>query len=371
MKKYFNLIIAILSLTLAFNACETDLDNPVSKVYSPLADFSVDNKDPLVCDAENAADTIFIFSWKAADLGSNVSCRYSIQFDVDGNNFASPYEISLGTNVFEKHITSSEMNALMYTLEQPTNVPTDLEVRVKAWPVVLGSSTPELPIAMSENKVTVNITSYARPPLHLIGSMFDNYWDGTPNFWNINNYEYVMFRDNALSVNIYTARFKAVDGSGLVGDMKFVEDKVTDWDKVYGKSGEGRLLQGNGGGNISDITETGYYTVTVDVAEMIYTITEYDASNATTYAGIELTGTGVGSAVVLKQTYYDPHMWVADNVSISAGKVKFQSGSSSWGDSNFPWGKGTSDGEDITITNGGNYFVKFSDLTGHYIFYKK
>ena len=104
---------------------------------------------------------------------------------------------------------------------------------------------------------------------------------------------------------------------------------------------------------------------------MTYSIKEYDVSAAPVYATIQLSGSGVASTVTLVQAYYDPHIWIADDITLTTGELTFLSGLNSWSTKTFPYGKGTVDGEDIKVTKAGKYYVKFNDLTGHYVFYQK
>lgn len=372
MKKQISLIAAVLIIiTALFSSCESDMEKVTATIKSVPGNVAADKSDPYVCTPDNAKDTAFVFFWSKANYGENISCTYYLQFDVAGNNFASPYEMSGGINITRLPVTSNDMNSIMHKLGLPIDVPANIEVRVKAQPMVIGSSQPNLEIAVSDSKATVNVTSYAMPPVHILGSMFGAYLTD-PNAWNPANYEYVMFRDNPLSVDVYVASFQGFNTTTYAGQMALLNDAdLGKWNQIT-KTGPGKL--GKNGSNIEDITVTGYYTFTVDMAKMTYSIAPYDVSQATAYTSIELSGLG-GTPVPMSQAFNNPHIWVVDNVALkTTDAVKFQangSSSNSWGSDTFPWGKGTSGGESIQITRAGNYFIKFNDLTGHYVFYKK
>jgi hypothetical protein len=181
-----------------------------------------------------------------------------------------------------------------------------------------------------------------------------------------------MFRDNNLADNTYTAKFRA-------GGFKFISnDNLGTWDDLYGQTSAG-VLGNKTGGDITDITADGYYTVTANIKNLTYTVTPYDASAANTYTAIGLIGdfNGWGGDLELTQTDYDPHIWIADDVDLPVGTFKFRANNdwgTNWGAEEFPYGKGTSNGPNIAISeeeDAGTYFVKFNDLTGHYVFYKK
>jgi hypothetical protein len=277
--------------------------------------------------------------------------------------------LTVGSNIFKKDATSDEMNTIMHKLGQPVNAPTDIDVRISARPMVIGSATPKLDTLVSVSKVTINLTSYAMAPTHMIGSMFDEVYTGTNNSWNNNNYEYVMFRDNPLSPETYVGRILGYNKSIPYGEFALLV-KLGTWELIN-KGSDGILKVG--GSNIQDITTTGYYTIVADMSKMTYSIKPYDASGAATYTGMEMTGASTGT-VTLTQAHYNPHIWTADNVSLkTTDKIQFHatSGGPVWGSETFPWGTGIKDGGNISVAPAGNYFVKFNDLTGHYVFFKK
>ena len=240
--------------------------------------------------------------------------------------------------------------------------------------MVLGSASPELETMVSDSKATIYVSSYAMPPVHLLGAMFGA-WGVDPHAWDAANYTYVMFRDNPLGLDKYVARFEGFSPVTYAGQVVVLKNADLGQWKQIGKGGEGQLKPTSEGGSNINIPTTEYYTFTVDMVNMSYSITPYDASNATNYEGIELTGAG-NSPIVLSQAYNNPHIWQADNVELNTSdNVRFSASSgtglTSWGSDTFPWGTGTTSGIDISVTRTGNYFVKFDDLTGHYIFYKK
>ena len=367
MKKIFNQLVGTLVFSILLFSCESDLEKVVLQPGNGPVHVTVNTDVPLVCSAENAKDTAFVITWEAADYGKDISSSYTLQIDVVGNNFAAPQEVVVGNNVFSKPLTSDNLNSIMHKLGQAIDVATDLEVRVMAKPMVLGSSEPVLPILYSQTAVKVNVTSYAMAPLHLIGSMFGVYFVD-PNVWDIANYRYVMFRDDALATDEYTGFIRGFSDVTWAGQFKFINDGDLNTYTMYGKKDANTLSLT--GGNF-ELPQDGYYTITASTSKMTYSIKEYDVSAAPVYATIQLSGSGVASTVTLVQAYYDPHIWIADDITLTTGELTFLSGLNSWSTKTFPYGKGTVDGEDIKVTKAGKYYVKFNDLTGHYVFYQK
>jgi len=370
-------IICGLLLLFVFAACEVEWDKTKTQPNSPPENMSVNNTYPLVCTPGNADSTAFIFAWSKADLGENVPVTYLLQFDAKGNHFSSPAEFVAGNNITQKEMISSDLNSIMHALKQPIDMGIDVEVRIAARPMVIGSATPELQTIASSSYVTINLTSYAMPPAHLLGSMFGPYRlgiypDEDPNAWVPGNYTYVMFRDNPLGVDLYVARFYGFTNTTWAGQITILRDADLGQWKQIGKSGDGQLKQN--GSNIEDITVTGYYTFKTDLANMTYSIEPYDISNAAEYTSMAIIGVR-SNPITMTRAVNNPHIWQVDNITIEAGqKVRFQANGSTdltWGANTIPWGTGTLDGEDITVNPGGRFFVKFNDLTGHYVFYKR
>lgn len=366
MKKKVNYILGMFLFSSFFFSCENNMEKVIVTPANGLENVDVDTSTPLVCTAENAKDTVFVVSWSAAEFGEDISSTYTLQVDVAGNNFANAQELVAGNNVFLKHLTSDNLNSIMHKLNQAIDVPTDLEVRVMAKPMVLGSSEPVLPILYSSSKVQLNVTSFAMAPLHLIGSMFGVYFVD-PNVWDIANYRYVMFRDDPLGVDQYTGFIRGFDSTTYAGQFKFINDGDLNTYTMYGKQNGALSLSG---GNF-ELEKDGYYTITASTSQMTYSIKEYDVNAAPTYAEVQLVGSAVTATQTLSQAYYDSHIWTIDDVVLTDGELVFQSGSTSWSAKTFPYGKGTSVGEHISVTKAGNYYIKFNDLTGHYVFYQK
>jgi len=374
-KSWFYLSLAVLFSL--FSACDADWEKITVSANTAPDNLTVNKTTPFICKPDNKDSVAFIFSWSKADWGENVPITYILQFDLKGGNFSAPIEYIAGNSITEKEVIAGELNDIMHSLNQPVNAATDIDVRIAAKPMVLGSATPELQTMESTSKVTINLTSFGMAPLHILGAMFGPYPlglypDEDPNAWNPNNYTYVMFRDDLLGVDVYTARFYGFTSTTWAGEMTVLRDAdLGKWNQI-GKGGNGQLMQG--GSNIQDITVTGYYTFKADLSTMTYSIESYNISNATDYTSIELTGVG-SSPITLTQAMNNPHIWQVDNVNLElSNKLRFQANGSSqisWGSNDFPWGIGTSDGNDIPVNPVGRYFIKFNDLTGHYVFYKR
>jgi hypothetical protein len=319
----------------------------------------------------NKKKEVFAVSWtsyKQAELAL-ASPTYYLQVDTVGSNFANAQVVTQlvevadasSATVYNLSVTVGDLNnALVQKLHLTPGKTYNLEARI-----ITGVGNAYISTSAS-NLFKLKVVPYlevALPdPIHMIGSMFaENSWDNT-------NYRFVMFRESNDDVNTYTGKFAA--GS----EFKFIPNaNLGSWSFTYGSGGSGNLS--SSGGNIADITAAGYYTVTADIAELKYTITPFDASAATVYSDIELIGAfnswADAGTIKLSKTSYDPHIWVADNVKLPAGELKFRAEASwsvNWGGSTFPYGGKSTD--NIPVEEG-TYFVKFNDLNGLYVFLSK
>jgi hypothetical protein len=307
----------------------------------------------IVITAENLSDNT-TFKWTHADFGVPTAIEYALHVQIGTGEpalVASVYGDSLDVRL-------SNLNTVLLQAGATAGVASAVTFTLKA-------SVSETYATVTSTPLTINVSAFAALPtaLHLIGNVLGNNKE-----WNNANYEYVMFRDNNLAVNVYTTKFRA-------GGFKFISnDDLGTWNNLYGQTGSG-ILGNQTGGDITDITAEGYYTVTADIGQLTYSITPYDASGKTVYTNISLIGefNGWGGDLDLTQTDYDPHVWIVDDAVIPAGELKFRANhdwATSWGgDENFPYGNGV--GGNIIVPEAGTYFVKFNDLTGHYVFYKK
>jgi hypothetical protein len=361
-------ILFLMSVMFAFASCNDDTD-PVLPHYEASVLTHPENGTLYELKQKDADNELFPLSWtayKQKDLLVGPP-TYCVQVDLEGNDFSRAKilsqvsEIADPTNatVYTSSVVVKDLNSLLINeLGQQAGDVANIEFRVvtKIGDAFITSST--------SNVFKAKVVPYenAREALHFIGNMFGE------SAWDNGNYKFVMFRTAPDDIDTYTGKFAAAS------EFKFISNSnLGSWDLAYGSAGSGVLS--SSGGNITDIATEGYYTVTVDLANLKYTIKPYDASKAKEYKSIGLVGAfnnwGDPTDVVLTKSGYDSHIWTADNVTLPDGEVKFRADSAwdtSWGGTTFPYGGGS--GENILVV-AGKYFVKFNDLTGQYVFYKK
>lgn len=217
-------------------------------------------------------------------------------------------------------------------------------------------------ITVDFTTMTYHVAPGAPERMYIIGEILGN------KSWDNSNQDYIMFRnDNDASnkVYTYTGYFKA-------GSFKIISEKdLGTWNNLYGEGGNNTLSQA--GGNI-DVATAGYYILTVDIAQATYTLEPHTAEATSPYTHISLIGNGGdwSNDIDLIQTDYDPHIWTT-TATLQAGEIKFRANHDwaiGWGTGETEYGIGDTapGGSNIAVKASGNYFVKFNDLTGQYIF---
>ncbi|MDR3180772.1 MAG: SusE domain-containing protein [Prevotellaceae bacterium] len=348
------LIIILSLLLITFTACEKDQDMvkvlPVDQLVAPVLASPGD----IVVTADNLSENI-TFKWQHADFGVVTEVEYFLYVQVGA---ADPVLVMSGTGD-SLDVKIGDLNTSFLKGGAVVGVASNVNF-------MLSASISASYAVISSAPVVTSVTAFAAVPvfIHLIGNVLG------AKEWSNANYEYVMFRNDNLSVNVYTTYFRA-------GGFKFISnDDLGTWDNLYGQTSAG-VLGNQTGNDITDITTAGYYTVTADISQLTYSITPYDASSAPIYTNIGLIGVGGDwdNDINMTQTDYDSRIWIVDNVNLPAGELKFRANhgwDANWGAiDQFPFGKGTSGGPNINVTEAAIYFVKFNDLTGHYVFYKK
>ena len=126
----------------------------------------------------NYSDPAVNFTWTpGSNHGTNSAIDYTLQIDLKSDNFAKPFDITMGRNVYNQPYTVADFNALLLNqihLAPDTNA--TLKVRLKS---VTADSAIK---ADYSNVLDVKVTTYkpVSPTLFLIG-------DATPNGWDANN----------------------------------------------------------------------------------------------------------------------------------------------------------------------------------------
>lgn len=359
-------ILLLFSVVFAFIACNDDDSPAIPKYQASVMTPPTLSSDTCILLQADAKSEAFALSWTAYDQDELLLGKptYLVQIDLSKNNFRRAQVLTRSTEA-SASIVVSELNDMVRRYNLTSNDTVSFDFRI----ITNYGRGNGVIDSTASNVFSLYITPYEikdvsmREPLHLIGSMLGE------DSWSNTNYKFVMFRANAEAVtDTYTGKFAA--GS----EFKFMpNDKLNGWDGLYGSTEVGKLTLDGGDTNIKDISVAGYYTVTANVGELTYTIEAYDVTGKTEYTTLGLIGdfNGWGAQLEMTQATYDPHIWYLDDADLPDGELKFRANDdwgASWGGTTFPYGGGT--GDNIAVT-AGKYYVKFNDLTGHYVFYAK
>ncbi|MBD3583121.1 SusE domain-containing protein [Flavobacterium selenitireducens] len=304
------------------------------------------------------------FTWDAVEYTTPTEVTYELQFAKNGTDFAEPMTMSSST-LRSYSITNAQLNNAALAMELTPEEPNAIDVRVIA---TIGTTGSEPKIS---NVLTFVVTPYPSNELinfYLVG-------DATEFGWNNNNANGALFRDGEnLNLYHYTGYFNT-------GGFK-VLSALASWHPQYGSASAGVLGVSNPDGSNEpgsfNISTAGYYTFTMDVEAMTYTLDEYNASAAPTFTSVGIIGTGTiddwNSDQNLVNSAQNPHIWKATGVELTAENIKFRA-NDSW-DLPGNWGGGTLNSGQVAVNGGdflgveiaGSYTIYFNDLDGRYVF---
>lgn len=296
---------------------------------------------------------------------------YDLQIDIEGNGFAGAKTLASTSRLFTDIFTTDLNTFLLREFDIEPGEAVNYEMRIRT---AYGEGNISQTVN-SSNSLPVTITTYTPPgdiePIYIIGDMQG---------WNNSSKEFMMYRNSSASddyVYTYTGLIKANTY------FKFCpESSLGAFDDMYCAGANGVLERGDLGAFY--IENEGYYTLTIDIGAMTWSIEEYDASAAPSWQIMNFVGAfsewGAVNEPNMIPSAYDPHQWNLDITlnTIEYG-VKFRA-DNSWDNrwcpkipTDSPYGiaefNPTAHDNNIDISNQGtgNYHVRFNDLTGHYI----
>lgn len=378
MKKFSSLILAFVALV-SFSACSSDDDVVFTAQPDPEGvNFTNTFSANYVLNSTARENTAERFVWNPIDVGTPTNVTYELQgstsqdfvdFTPLGNTTETNIAVTVGQLMelaeeagLDNDPTTDDMpntGTLYFRVVASAGTAGDLAhtSEVQALTVMLPEAEEE------EEELPLE--------LFLVGDATPTGWDNSA---TSNNYP--LFRDPANeNIYYYTGKFMAAN-------LKLIHNRGA-WAPQFG--GENGNLVARPTEDVEDpapiaVPAEGYYTFTVNLEDLTYTLEPYDASGAATYDVIGLVGDGTtvgwpGDAnptpdIQLNQSEFDPHIWFVKDIELSDGPVKFRAELNwdvNWGGDTFPSGKATMNGSDIQASEG-TYEVWFNDLTGRYIF---
>lgn len=376
MKKLSILLFAFVAFA-GLNSCSSDDDVVFIAQPDPEGiEFTNSFNSNYILTSATATNVAERFVWNTVDLDVPTNITYELQASADSEFESFDVIGSTGSNSLA--VTVRQMMELAEDAgldnDPATEAPNtgELHFRVQAYPGT--ESGNELAATSEVRSLTVVLPEAAGEDEEVFKNLF-LVGSGTPTGWDNNgtSNNYPLYRD-AENPDIYYYTGKLEGGDDMF--WKLVEVKGQ-WAPQYGGE-NGNLIyretEDDEDPPAIAIPSTGYYTLTVNVDELTYTLEPYDASGAPTYATIGLIGDatagGWDADQDMTQSSFDPHIWYLHDVELIDGGAKFRADDDwvdEWGGDTELSGQATQGGPNIPVSEG-TYDVWFNDLTKRYIF---
>ena len=230
--------------------------NVITISVTPFKDSSAltSKNSSVVCGLATSTQVGNVFNWSPSFKGVS-GVVYTLEYDLVGQNFASPLSISVGTDIYTKSLTQAEVNNTAISSGIAGGASGNVEYRIKAV-TAQGAK-------VYSNVVNVNITSYA-VALYVVGGSSPAGW--TPSA------AIAMIPDPRFPGTFFCYANLTNAGYGI----KFLSEN-TSWSSptqiIYGdanSNGTSGTITSTGGGNNVIVPSDGVYRITVDLANNKY-----------------------------------------------------------------------------------------------------
>ena len=395
MNKQISILMILVISMISFTAC-TDEDNLRFTAPEEVEQLTITNDvlPEYLISTQTLDNVAERFTWETPDFGVESNINYNLEYSLDGT-FESP-SVLASTSELQTAVTVEQIfNVATQEIGLDTDpetpfvdengdpildengdpIPNDsgeLFLRVNAQ---LGTDNADnSPESISET-IVMNIQMVeqgdgggaALKDLFLVGA-------ATAPGWDNGNNNPPMVRDPE-NPNLYT-----YTGKFLNDEFKVLEQRGA-WQPQWGIGPNGNLASSEDLGedpNVFEITDgEGYYTLTLDLDNLTFSIDPFDESGAATYSTIGIIGsattgddTGWNQDIDLTQSTFDPHLWFITDLELFDAEAKFRAGDAwdtNWGADTELTGFGTFDGPNIPVS-AGTYDVWFNDIDGSYVF---
>ncbi len=342
MKKISIILSAILSMAILFS-CESEIEKPtLTKATAPVL-LNPDGTREYVLTKENAVSPFETFIWEAADYGLSIVTNYTVQLDVTDGDFSNAVNLKESTTQLSQNATVEEFNQRLLDLGFTPGESEMVQVRVLA-----ANSNPAIDTLVS-NPVTLSVVSYdaakVYPKLYVPGNYqaAGGYGDGD---WDPSNDKSVIWsvKENG--------KFEGYINFGVDNaEWKFSEKPCwceADW----GDGNSDGYLDKDG--NITMITEAGYYKLNVDWS-----------ADPKSWSFLKTDWGVIGSATPgswdsdTDMTFDKENLYLSVTMDLVVGEMKFRA-NDSW---DLAYGKSDKNGiiggnnDNIPITEAGNYTI--------------
>ncbi|MDR0799629.1 MAG: SusF/SusE family outer membrane protein [Dysgonamonadaceae bacterium] len=375
------------SLMISLAGCsESDKTPAITKIESGVLDPLPFNYVELLLPDQGTNPQLVTATWSSTKFildgkqAAVAPVTYNLEIDKKGANFANAVTLASSPDLAVQLYVNDVNKILVDNFEAIPKEEIEMEIRL----VTTYGQNGALNRVFSPNVLALTLIPFNPPrdtqPVYIIGNM---------NEWDNSNTDFMMFRDDSAGDNFiytYTGRIAADTY------FKFCPQNKLGSYVMYCQDGDDMVLKEDQGMSFY-IEKEGYYTIEINVLTLKYSITPYEipaghpdwAANGSKicFVGSFCDFGSKGDDPEMTPLAYDPHIWVLtlDIDEIGYG-VKFRV-DHSWNNrwcpeisTNAPYGKAifnpTADPNiDLAAQGAGHYFVKFNDLTNHYIVMKQ
>lgn len=330
----------MLLVVVVMGACEKQEEQAVTNLSSAKAAGISASSSSIALKKENKDAEALKITVTAADFGYKAAVKYTLQFDVKGNNFGKPKEISINASNFVRSFKGLDLNDIALALGIKAESAGILQIRVKS---ELSSSVAATYSPVLEITVT---------PFALITFV---YVPGDYQGWNPATADSLV---SALGDGKYEGVINFAAKSG--GSLEFKITPAKKWDIAYGDAGSGKV-SATAGNNLKVASEYPY-KITLDLNDNTFAAEKFSY-------GVIGDATPGGWGTDTNMSYNNGKREWSVTLNLIGGKeLKFRL-NDDWGTNYGDKGAdGTLDkgGDNIKVPTSGNYRVSFSLVTNTY-----
>ncbi|QZT35972.1 SusE domain-containing protein [Halosquirtibacter xylanolyticus] len=163
-----NLIYTVFAALMIFFSCsKIDRSLTLNEGVAPVLQSPTGEDREYVLTEENQNNPFETFIYTAADYGTTIAAKYTIEVDTLGGDFSTPVASSTSSTQLFQTISTKDFNQLVnIALKRTPEVQHDVQVRMRA-----EGEDPGVEILYS-NVVTLKVTPYDAtiPPLYIVGN---------------------------------------------------------------------------------------------------------------------------------------------------------------------------------------------------------
>lgn len=243
---------------------------------------------------ENADETAITLSWSAPDYGFKAGVLYTVEMDVVGNDFATPFEL-LETRTLTASISVTDLNDAMLALGR-----TPLEASEMEFRVISVVDNDVAPVVSNAQEATITPYPTSFPPIWGMGAALKGWGPWPANAVEWQSSEFKKYETIAYFTNGETFRwFEQLDW----GPVSYNYEYFTSVSAVFENANDGDK-------NLRVVAATGWYKVGVNLTAK--TVTAEAVAEPVLYMmGGALNGWGPWPDAAVKMTFIKPGVFEA------------------------------------------------------------